>query len=155
MKERLIHWISKSQDKKIGKVLASYSPKSTCPDSCTLKEGGCYAWGLFYLRKLKRYFWWFKKKNIIRSIKRCFIDALNLLHRVAGDCVGDQKGTLEECKILDSLGIINIGYTHDWRSEESQILKGYFRASCQNEDEVLEDKKKRLGYYIDCSRKYS
>ena len=51
---RLVHWVSSSKDKKIGEVLASYSPKETCPDSCSLKDGGCYAWGLFYLRVLGR-----------------------------------------------------------------------------------------------------
>ena len=49
---RLVHWVSKSSDSKIGKVLASYSPLNTCPDSCSFKSGGCYAWGLFYLRIL-------------------------------------------------------------------------------------------------------
>ena len=49
---RLTHWVSRSSDKKTGQVMVSYSPKSTCPDSCSLKEGGCYAWGLFYLKIL-------------------------------------------------------------------------------------------------------
>lgn len=143
MKERLIHWVSKSQDKKIGKVLASYSPKSTCPDSCSLKEGGCYAWGLFYLRKLSRDIsGGLRRKTLLEALKDSSKDAKIARHRVAGDCVGDQKETLEECKVLDNLGIINIGYTHDWRSDETQILKGYFRASCQNEDEVLEARAK-------------
>mgnify|MGYP001345048507 CR=1 FL=1 len=106
MKERLIHWISKSQDKKIGKVLASYSPKSTCPDSCTLKEGGCYAWGLFYLRKLSRDIsGGLRRKTLLEALKDVSKDAKIARHRVAGDCVGDQKGTLEECKILDHLSI--------------------------------------------------
>ena len=45
--------LEQKQVKKIGKILASYSPKESCPDSCTLKQGGCYAWGLFYLRKIQ------------------------------------------------------------------------------------------------------
>lgn len=137
--KRKIHWVSQSSDKKIGKVLASYSSKDTCPNSCSLKEGGCYAWGLFYLRSLGR-----KigdgilakslQEALLKKNKNCKIAR----HRVAGDIVGDQKETLEECKFLEDQGITNIGYTHDWRSEETQILKKYFRASCQNEEEVLE-----------------
>ena len=49
---RKTHWISVTADKKTGAIPVSYSPKESCPDSCTLKEGGCYAWGLFYLRIL-------------------------------------------------------------------------------------------------------
>ena len=141
LKERDVHWVSQSSDKKIGKVMASYSPKESCPDSCSLKQGGCYAWGLFYLRKLGE-----DIKSGLRQ--RTFKDALKdmkktakiVRHRVAGDVVGDQKETLDECKMVEEQGLINIGYTHDWRSHETQILKEYFRASCQNIDEVYEAK---------------
>ena len=146
MTERNIHWVSQSSDKKIGKVLASYSPKSSCPDSCSLKEGGCYAWGLFYLRKLgKDIQSGLRRKSLKEAINKMHKTAKIVRHRVAGDCVGDQKGTVEECKYVEEKGLINIGYTHDWRSEDTQVLKPYFRASCQNEDEVLEARKKGWG----------
>lgn len=149
MKERLIHWVSKSSDKKIGKVLCSYSPKSSCPDSCSLKTGGCYAWGLFYLRNLGRDIQnGLRRKTLSEAILKMNKDSKIVRHRVAGDCVGDQKATLEECKTIEQMGLTNIGYTHDWRSEETQILKGYFRASCQNEEEVLEARQKGWGATI-------
>jgi hypothetical protein len=146
MKERLIHWVSQSSDKKIGKVPASYSPKSSCPDSCSLKEGGCYAWGLFYLRKLSRDIeGGIRRKSLEVALEKLHKTAKIVRHRVAGDCVGDQEETVEECKLIESKGLINIGYTHDWRSKETQILKPYFRASCQTEDEVLEARKNGWG----------
>jgi len=43
-----------------------------------------------------------------------------------------------KCEEIEKAGLINIGYTHAWREPESQKLKKYFRASCQNEEEVLE-----------------
>ena len=143
VQERKIHWVSQSSDKKIGKVLASYSPKSTCPDSCTLKQGGCYAWGLFYLRLLgEKIDKGSLNKTLDVALKGVKKTAKIARHRVAGDIVGDQVETLEECKKLEELGYVNIGYTHDWKTEETQILKPYFRASCQNEDEVLEARAK-------------
>ena len=146
MKERNIHWVSQSSDKKIGKVMASYSPKSSCPDSCSLKEGGCYAWGLFYLRKLgKDIQKGIRRKSLVEAMEKMHKTAKIVRHRVAGDCVGDQKETLEECKYIEEKGLINVGYTHDWRSEDTQILKPYFRASCQNEEEVLEARAKGWG----------
>jgi hypothetical protein len=141
--KRRIHWVAQSSDKKIGKVLASYSSKDTCPNSCSLKEGGCYAWGLFYLRSLGRKI---GEGLLGKTVQEAFDDRHNAVkiarHRVAGDIVGDQQGTLEECIYLEEKGLTNIGYTHDWRSEETQILKRYFRASCQNEEEVLEARNK-------------
>lgn len=143
MSDRQIHWVSKSSDKKIGKVLCSYSPKSSCPDSCSLKEGGCYAWGLFYLRNLSRDIAsGIRRKTLQTALKEKAKDCKIARHRVAGDSVGDQKGTLEECKIIEKNGLTNIGYTHDWRSKPTQILKEYFRASCQNIEEVYEAKEK-------------
>jgi hypothetical protein len=137
---RKVHWVSVSKDKKIGPVVASYSPKDTCPDTCTLKEGGCYAWGLFYLNVLG------KKIADGRINIQSLSDALKgrtaaariVRHRVAGDVVGDVPGTIEECKEVDSAGLINIGYTHTWREQPSQSLRQYFRASCQSVEEVME-----------------
>lgn len=137
---RIVHWVSESKDKKIGKVVASYSPKESCPDSCSLKEGGCYAWGLFYLNVLSS-----KLKNgkiKPRSLKAALEDRLLnskiVRHRVAGDMVGDVESTLEECAIVESHGLTNIGYTHTWKEDASQPLKQYFRASCQSLEEVSE-----------------
>lgn len=141
--ERRIHWVSQSSDKKIGQVLASYSPKTTCPDSCSLKQGGCYAWGLFYLRSLgEKIESGSLNKTLDVAVKGAAKIAKIARHRVAGDIVGDQVETLKECEQLSDMGYINIGYTHDWRSEDTQILKSYFRASCQNEDEVIDAREK-------------
>lgn len=137
---RLIHWISKTKDKKTGPVVASYSPKSTCPDSCSLKEGGCYAWGLFYLTKISNNMEAGKSKftPLIEALKKRDKSARIVRHRIAGDIVGDVEGTLEECEIVEKEGLINIGYTHNWKSPESQPMKKYFRASCESLEEVLE-----------------
>jgi hypothetical protein len=137
---RKVHWVPRSKDKKTGMVVASYSPKSTCPDSCTLKTGGCYAWGLFYINilggKLER--------GAIKyaSLKEAVSERLNscriVRHRIAGDVVGDVEQTLKECDEVVEAGLINIGYTHTWKEEASQPLKKWFRASCQTEEEVSE-----------------
>ena len=139
MVERKIHWVSRSSDKKIGKVLASYSPKESCPDSCTLKEGGCYAWGLFYLRKLSNDIKsGLRKKTLFEALQDRHGSCRIVRHRVAGDVVGDQQSTYDECIVVEEEGLINVGYTHDWRTPETQLLKRFFRASCQNIDEVIE-----------------
>ena len=141
---RKVHWISSSSDKKIGKIVASYSPKESCPDSCSLKTGGCYAWGLFYLRNLSNNI----QKGVInpKPLKQALKDRLNsckvVRHRVAGDVVGDVKETIDECKLVESEGLINIGYTHTWREKSSVKLKKYFRASCSDMQELLEARKK-------------
>mgnify|MGYP007063364451 FL=1 len=143
---RLVHWVSKSSDSKIGKIVASYSPLDTCPDSCVFKSGGCYAWGLFYLRILG------KKIEDGRIKARSLKDALGsrdknckvVRHRVAGDVVGDVDGTIEECHLVEQEGLINIGYTHDWETEVTQPLKEWFRASCNTLEEVA--KAKAMGW---------
>jgi hypothetical protein len=137
---RKVHWVSQSSDKKTGSVVASYSPKESCPDSCSLKTGGCYAWGLFYLNILSKKIQngTIKTKILTDALKERAHSAKIVRHRIAGDVVGDVPQTVEECKIVQSEGLINIGYTHHWRAEEAQPLKGYFRASCSNLEEVME-----------------
>ncbi len=137
---RKVHWISASDDKKTGKVVASYSTKESCPDSCSLKTGGCYAWGLFYLNVLSSKI---DKGSIkIRTITEALSERLHnvriVRHRIAGDTVGDVPETLAECRLVDGEGLINIGYTHNWKAEEAAPLKEYFRASCSNLEEVME-----------------
>ncbi len=137
---RKVHWVSASNDKKTGKVVASYSTKESCPDSCSLKEGGCYAWGLFYLGVLSSKI---SKGTIkIKSLADALGERLHttriVRHRVAGDIVGDVKETLMECRVIENEGLINVGYTHHWKAEEAQPLKGYFRASCASIEEVME-----------------
>lgn len=143
---RQIHWVSQSSDKKIGKVMASYSPIESCPDSCSLKTGGCYAWGLFYLRSLGKKI---AKGDLNKSLDEAFSKmkstAKIVRHRVAGDVLGDQDQTVEECKFVESKGLINIGYTHDWRNPDTEVLRPYFRASCNNLEEVYEAKEKGWG----------
>jgi len=137
---RKVHWVSSSRDSKTGPVVASYSTKESCPDSCSLKEGGCYAWSLFYLNilssKIKN--GTIKIKPITTALSERLHNVRIVRHRIAGDIVGDVKETLEECKLVKNEGLINIGYTHHWRASEAQPLKGYFRASCANLDEVME-----------------
>lgn len=140
---RKVHWVSRSKDKKTGEVMVSYSPIETCPDSCSLKKGGCYAWGLWYMRSLgaKISDGRITPKTLKEAAKKMLPTAKIVRHRVAGDTVGDVPGTVEECQEIDSMGLINIGYTHNWREDKAQPLKGWFRASCQTIEEVLEARK--------------
>ncbi len=137
---RKVHWVSASNDKKTGKVIASYSTKESCPDSCSLKTGGCYAWGLYYLGVLSSKIdkGTIKIRSLTDALSERLASARIVRHRVAGDIVGDVKETLMECRVVEGEGLINIGYTHHWRAEEAQPLKGYFRASCANLEEVME-----------------
>lgn len=120
--------------------MVSYSPLETCPDSCGFKTGGCYAWELFYLRILgeKISDGRIKPRTLSDVIGVRAVKARIARHRVAGDIVGDVDATLNECKTIDAAGLINIGYTHHWRSDEAQALKGYFRASCNSIEEAEE-----------------
>ncbi len=140
MKERKVHWVAMTTDKKVGPVMASYSPLDTCPDSCSFKSGGCYAWELFYLRVLGKKISDGRIK--IRTIEEAFNNSRRsakiVRHRVAGDIVGDVDGTMRECEFADENNLINIGYTHDWRNPESQKLKKWFRASCNTLEEMQE-----------------
>lgn len=137
---RKVHWVSESSDKKIGPVVASYSTVDSCPDSCELKNGGCYAWGLFYLKVLSSKIE--NQKIAIKSLANALSDknpvAKIVRHRVAGDVVGDVPATMEECATVEQHGLINIGYTHNWRAEEAQPLKKHFRASCNSLEDVKE-----------------
>lgn len=137
---RKVHWVSASNDKKTGKVIASYSTKESCPDSCSLKTGGCYAWGLYYLGVLSSKIdkGTIKIRSLTDALSERLASARIVRHRVAGDIVGDVKETLMECRVVEDEGLINIGYTHHWKAEEAQPLKGYFRASCANIEEVME-----------------
>lgn len=137
--KRMVHWVSRSSDVKTGKVVASYSPLETCPDSCEFKEGGCYAWGLFYLRILgdKIKDGRIKIRTIKEALSERHKDCKIVRHRIAGDVVDDVSHTMEECKVIEEEGLINIGYTHDWKNPEAAPLKKWFRASCNNMMEVM------------------
>lgn len=140
---RKVHYVSSSSDKKIGKIVASYSTKSSCPDSCTLKTGGCYAFGLYWLNILEKKI---QNKTIkFKSLTTALLerdDSCKIVrHRVMGDVVGDVEETLEECRVIEGEGLYNLGYTHTFREAPSQPLKQYFRASCQNLQELEEARK--------------
>lgn len=137
---RKVHWISSTNDLKTGAIPVSYSPKSSCPSSCVLKESGCYAWGLFYLNLLSSKIEneTIKFKSLTTALSERRESAKVVRHRIAGDVVGDVEDTLEECRIIEREGLFNLGYSHCWSNgPEYQPLKQYFRASCQNIDEVL------------------
>ena len=147
--QRKVHYNHSYSGRKLGNIVVSYSPKSSCPDTCTLKTGGCYAWDLYYMRimgdKIEtglQTVKGVKKKFHIRSLsealkKRAAVCKV-VRHRVAGDIIGDVKNTVADCITIAKEGLTNIGYTHAWREEESQPLKEYFRASCQTMEEVKE-----------------
>lgn len=140
---RKVHWISQSRDGKLGVVPASYSPIESCPKTCEMhpeNNGGCYAFNLFYLRILgsKIQNETIKFKSLVTALSERRESAKVVRHRIAGDVVGDVADTLEECRIIEREGLVNLGYSHDWRSSDTTPLKQYFRASCQNIAEVIE-----------------
>lgn len=143
---RKTHWISISKDSKLGLVPCSYSPKSTCPANCPLLTGGCYAWGLFYLGLLgsKIENETIKIKSLVEALSERRESAKVVRHRVAGDVVGDIEETLEECRIIEREGLINLGYSHFWQDKTAQPLKPYFRASCSDVSEVI--KAREMGW---------
>jgi len=140
MNERKVHWVAMTTDKKVGPVMASYSPLDTCPDSCGFKSGGCYAWELFYLRVLgeKISDGRIKIRTMEEAFKGSRRSAKIVRHRVAGDVVGDVDETVRECEFAEENKLINIGYTHDWKNPEAQKLKKWFRASCNTLEEAQE-----------------
>lgn len=142
--KRLVHWIASTKDKKVGEVIASYSPITSCPDSCSLKTGGCYAWGLFYIKKIsdKLIDNATQPQSLQSVINRRSVSCRIARHRIAGDIVNDVPETLQECNEIGKAGLINIGYTHHWKSEEAAPLKPYFRASCQSIEETMEARQK-------------
>jgi len=135
---RKTHWITVTKDAKTGLIPASYSPKESCPDSCSLKEGGCYAWGLFYLRILgaKISNGKIQIKTLSEALSGRRMDAKVVRHRIAGDVVGDVEETVQECLEVERAGLTNIGYTHHWQADEAQPLKKWFRASCNSIKEM-------------------
>lgn len=146
---RPVHYVSESSDKKVGPVPVSYSPPSTCPDSCSLKTGGCYAWEVFYMRRLGRlvesgeY-----RRSLVDALKARRADARIVRHRVAGDVVGDVSATVEDCNTVTEYGLTNIGYTHTWAMPESAPLRSLFRASCDNESQAAEAHRQGWGTTI-------
>jgi hypothetical protein len=136
--ERKVHWVSISRDKKIGKVMASYSPLDTCPDSCGFKTGGCYGWALFYIRILGEKIddGRINIRNVFSAMDGSRRKARIARHRIVGDIVGDAKETYDECRYIEDQGLINIGYTHNWEADDAQILKDDFRASCNSIEEA-------------------
>ena len=146
---RKVHYNPTYSGRKLGNIIVSYSPKSSCPDTCNLKTGGCYAWDLYYMRimgekietgkqKIKGVMKDFKIRSLAEALKGRKFDCKVVRHRVAGDVVGDVENTMQDCKTIEEEGLTNIGYSHTWREEFSQPLKQYFRASCQNMEEVKE-----------------
>ena len=143
---RRVHWVAVTNDKKTGPIPVSYSGKETCPDTCSLKEGGCYAWGLFYIAKVGERVASGQYANTLRSaLERRTAVARIVRHRIAGDMVGDIPGTLQDCADVETAGLQNIGYTHAWKEEEVRPLKKWFRASCQSIEEVIEARSKGWG----------
>lgn len=140
---RKVHYVSRSKDPKVGDVVVSYSPKSSCPTNCPLLTGGCYAWSLFYLNLLgsKIDNGKIKLKSLTAALLERSKESKIVRHRVAGDIVGDVQETLEDCMVIKGEGLINIGYSHYWKTSGAQPLKEFFRASCQNLSELEEARK--------------
>ena len=146
---RKVHYNPRYGGRKLGDIIVSYSPKSSCPDTCSLKSGGCYAWDLFYLKLLGNKIE--TGLQTIKKVERPFVvktlaDALNkrsasckiVRHRVAGDIIGDVEETVKDCLTVEANGLINVGYTHAWKEVGVEALKPFFRASCQSFAEVEE-----------------
>jgi hypothetical protein len=146
---RKVHYNHSYSGRKLGNIVVSYSPKTSCPDTCSLKSGGCYAWDLYYMRimgdkiesgkqKVKGVIKDFNIRSLADALKNRAASCKIVRHRVAGDILGDVENTVEDCKTIEKEGLTNIGYTHAWREPYAQPLKNYFRASCQTMEEVKE-----------------
>lgn len=151
--QRKVHYNHSYSGRKLGNIVVSYSPKSSCPDTCTLKTGGCYAWDLYYMRimgdkiergvqKIKGKEKPFHIRSLAEALKKRSVGCKIVRHRVAGDIIGDVSETLKDCLTIVKSGLTNVGYTHAWREEQVQPLKEYFRASCQSMEEVKEARAK-------------
>lgn len=133
---RKVHYNPTYTGRKLGNIIVSYSPKSSCPDTCTLKTGGCYAWDLYYMRimgekietgkqKIKGVEKPFNIRSLSEALKSRKFDCKIVRHRVAGDIIGDVEETIEDCKTIEKEGLINVGYTHAWREDSVQPLKEF------------------------------
>jgi hypothetical protein len=80
----------------------------------------------------------FTVRTLDEALKKRSFDCKIVRHRVAGDIIGDVQETIDDCIKINKEGLINIGYTHAWRDPNVQVLKDFFRASCQSMEEVKE-----------------
>ena len=137
----MLHWISKTSTKKLGAIPVSYASLSSCPTTCKFHPNkgktGCYAWANFRI------------KNVTKNIKkvRGFEEAMEevirkakiVRHFISGDLVGNEEEVLKICKMVEEeYNMVNVGYTHTWKDlrEKYQVFKKYFRASCENIQDV-------------------
>lgn len=139
--ERPVHWVGRTTNKKLGPVPVSYSAiDKTCPPCgvCNLRDEGCYAQAgriRYTEQHVSRGEY---RKSLMDVYKDIWRGAKIARHRVSGDFLGDVIGTLEECQLITSMGMVNIGYTHSWVFEHVQPLKKYFRASCDSLSDLRE-----------------
>jgi len=140
--KRYVNWIAKSSNVKVGPVPVSYaSVFHYCSDTCAFKDNGCYAQGgnvRIHEQGVTKGKYSRSLMDILPSVTRY---AKIARHRVSGDVfnplgLNDVEATYDECVVLESAGLINIGYTHSWKYDEVQPLKTYFRASCDSYDDI-------------------
>jgi hypothetical protein len=103
----LVRWVSVSQDRKLGRIPATYTGGSTCPTACPLRDSGCYAeFGLL------RHQWERTEKDGLPW--PLFLERVRALsagqlwrHNIAGDLPG-YKDKLDVDRLLD-LVLANAG----------------------------------------------
>lgn len=152
-----------SSNAKTGDIIQSYSSRSTCPERCPLKAGGCYAEG-FYIRKI-----WDRCDNpndtrfvanddqlrltLLEATKQRLKGASNnspvlFRHNVAGDVAIEGTSIIDSSRInilADAVEYVNTLFPDS--------LRGYTYTHCEiNEDAagIIHDAASR-GFLINAS----
>ena len=108
------HLVKKSSNSKVGPIPVTTSPEKTCPDSCPLKNEGCYASSGFHTR-----LHWNKVSKGERGDSwQEFIEKIKALpagqvwrHNQAGDLPGENE-SIDRPKMLDLIEAAK--HTHGW-----------------------------------------
>ena len=143
----IVKVVEKSQNVKTGLVSATYAPIQSCPNSCPLKDNGCYGQDSFcgmYLRKISQC----AAENKItgpRQIARIEAKGIKGLSgkyplrlHVTGDCRSD-AAVWELVKACDVYPNKVWTYTHAWREIDSyRWCSISVLASCETKEQCEE-----------------
>lgn len=96
-----------SSNSKTGPIATSISGSNTCPDNCSLKNNGCYAyfgplnihWSRLDRSRKKKYEW----KNFIKELKTLFPNSL-FRYGVAGDLPGTNNN-IDKRKMTELINV--------------------------------------------------
>jgi len=105
-----------SSNRKTGPIPVSMSDSSTCPDSCSFKNGGCYGYGgpvLIHWRRLNEGLKGVLWKEFCDTVKKKIHQGQLWRHNSVGDLIGDNQIIDGEClKLLVEANKGKKGYTY-------------------------------------------